>query len=105
MAVYTKLSFEDISNFLENYDIGKLKSFKEIIDGIDNSNFILETDRGRFILTIFEKRINKNDLPFFINVKDHLSSQGICCPSPIKNKSKSIINNILICNRFALGSF
>lgn len=94
MAVYTKLTFEDISEFLQNYNIGKLTSFKEIIDGIDNSNFIIQTDQEKFILTIFEQRINKNDLPFFINLKDHLAKQGICCPKPIANKSGSLINNI-----------
>ncbi len=94
MAVHTKLNFEDISKFLENYNIGKLVSFKEIIDGIDNSNFIIQTDSDKFILTIFESRINKDELPFFINLKDHLSKQDICCPKPIKNNSGSLINNI-----------
>lgn len=94
MAVYTKLNFDDISNFLEDYNIGKLESFTEIVDGIDNSNFIIQTDQSKFILTIFEARIDKNDLPFFINLKDHLSKKGICCPKPIKNKAGSLINNL-----------
>jgi len=94
MAVYTKLNKTDISNFLKNYNIGDLISFKEIIDGIDNSNFIIETSIGKFILTIFESRINKQELPFFINLKKHLSSQGICCPEPIQNKSGHLINDI-----------
>ena len=92
MAVYTKLTSQDISDFLENYNIGKLTSFKEVIDGIDNSNFIIQTDQEKFILTIFEQRINKDDLPFFINLKDHLSKKGVCCPKPIKNKVGSLIN-------------
>lgn len=94
MAVYTKLDFSDIADFLKNYEIGELVSFKEIIDGIDNSNFIIETDSGRFILTIFESRINKDELPFFINLKAHLAAQKVCCPNPIANKNGDLINKI-----------
>lgn len=94
MAVYTKLTFEDIADFLANYDIGNLVSFKEIIDGIDNSNFIINTSNGRFILTIFESRINKSELPFFISLKAHLARKKVCCPKPISNNFGSLINNI-----------
>ena len=75
MAVYTKTSRAEIEKHLENYQLGKLLNFKEIIEGIDNSNFILETEKGRFILTIFESRIKKEDLPFFINFKLHLAQK------------------------------
>ena len=74
MAVYTKLTTQEIQDHLKNYKIGELLEFKEIIDGIDNSNFIIKTTNGRFILTIFEARIDKNQLPFFINFKLHLAS-------------------------------
>lgn len=89
MAVYTKLTKQEIIQHLQNYQLGELISFKEIIEGIDNSNFILETDQGKFILTIFESRIDKNDLPFFVNFKLHLAKKGICCPRPILDKSGS----------------
>lgn len=100
MAVYTKLTFTDIADFLKNYEIGELVSFKEIIEGIDNSNFIIETTKGKFILTIFESRINKNELPFFINLKAHLAKKNICCPKPIANKDANLINQIQ--GKFAL---
>ncbi len=91
MAVYTKIFPEEIKQHLTKYDLGNLVSIKEIIDGIDNSNFILETQKGKFILTIFESRIDKNDLPFFINFKLHLAQKGICCPRPILDNSGSTI--------------
>ncbi|MBM3579616.1 MAG: homoserine kinase [Alphaproteobacteria bacterium] len=91
MAVYTKITSEEIVNHLRNYSIGTLLSFKEILNGIDNSNFILETSEGKFILTIFESRLNENDLPFFINLKLHLAKKGICCPRPIPSNSGSAV--------------
>ncbi len=94
MAVYTRLSKEDIENHLKNYPLGKLIEFKEIVEGIDNSNFILVTEEGKFILTIFESRIQKDELPFFINLKLHLAKKGICCPKPILNNSGEAINDL-----------
>ncbi len=83
MAVYTRLTRPELEQHLQNYSLGKLINFKEIVEGIDNSNFILETEKGKFILTIFESRIAKDELPFFINLKLHLAKRGICCPRPI----------------------
>jgi len=94
MAVYTKISEAEISQHLKKYDLGNLVSLKEIIDGIDNSNFILETQKGKFILTIFESRIDKNDLPFFINLKLHLAKNGIPCPRPILDNSGFAISDL-----------
>ncbi len=95
MAVYTKLDFEEINNFLtKNYNIGSLKNYKEIIAGIDNSNYIIETEQDKFIFTIFESRIKKEDLPFFMNLKKHLSANNISCPKPIFNNKNQIISNI-----------
>lgn len=93
MAVYTKITHADLSVHLRKYSIGELTEFKEIIEGIDNSNFILTTTQGKFILTIFESRINKNELPFFINFKLHLAARGICCPRPIlDNQGQAIVD-------------
>ncbi len=94
MAVYTKISEAEISQHLKKYDLGNLVSLKEIIDGIDNSNFILETQKGKFILTIFESRIDPNDLPFFINLKLHLAKNGILCPRPILDNSGAAISDL-----------
>ncbi|MFT6332873.1 MAG: homoserine kinase type II [Lentimonas sp.] len=95
MAVHTKLTKEEISNFVkENYQIGELISFKEIIDGIDNSNFIIETDKDKFILTLFESRIVPEELPFFMNLKLHLARHQICCPKPVRNNSDDLISTI-----------
>lgn len=86
MAVYTRLTKDEIFEHLKNYDIGEFVDFKEIIAGIDNSNFILQTSKQKYILTIFESRIQKDELPFFINFKTHLAQKSICCPKPILNK-------------------
>ena len=94
MAVYTKIDDQDLEQYLKKYDIGELVKITEIIDGIDNSNFIIETKQNKFILTIFEKRINPADLPFFINLKKHLASKKISCPAPIVDKSGQMINKI-----------
>ncbi len=91
MAVYTKTSEQEIAQHLQNYQLGKLINFKEIIEGIDNSNFVLETQKGKFILTIFESRIDKNALPFFINLKLHLAENAVCCPRPILDNYGSAI--------------
>lgn len=94
MAVYTKLTKEEIQNYLKNYQIGQLLEYSEIVTGIDNSNFLLKTNQGKFILTIFEARIKENELPFFINFKLHLAKKAICCPKPIINNSGEIIGNL-----------
>lgn len=91
MAVFTKLTNSEIASHLRKYSIGEFLSFQEIIAGIDNSNFLLNTTKGKFILTIFESRINKNDLPFFINFKLHLAQNGISCPRPIVDNKGQII--------------
>ncbi len=91
MAVYTKITKDEIVSHLRNYELGEFVSYKEILDGIDNSNFILETTKGKFILTIFESRIDKAALPFFINFKLHLAKKRISCPAPILNNQGSAI--------------
>jgi len=104
MAVHTKLDKAQIEAHLQNYQLKKLINFKEIIEGIDNSNFILETEAGRFILTIFESRINQNDLPFFINLKLHLAQKNICCPRPILD-NKGLVLVDLAQKKSAIVSF
>ena len=77
MAVYTKVSKGEIQSILSKYDLGKLIKYEEIQEGIENSNFKVTTTDGIFILTIYEKRVKEEDLPYFINLMDHLSSHGI----------------------------
>src|SRR5688572_480318 len=86
MAVYTEVSFEELERLLEQYDIGQPLSFKGIAEGIENSNFYLQTDRGAFILTLYEKRVAAADLPFFLGLMEHLAKRGVHCPLPVKTR-------------------
>ena len=83
MAVYTSVSDADLNTFLADYDIGEAVSFKGIAEGVENSNYYLETTSGRYILTLFEKRANPQDLPYFIALKQHLAAHGFACPTPV----------------------
>ena len=87
MAVYTDVSFEDLEGLLSGYDIGAPLSFKGIAEGVENSNFYLQTDRGAFILTLYEKRMKVEDLPFFLGLMEHLQAHGLACPQPVRDKS------------------
>ena len=94
MAVYTELNKEQIISFLKLYKIGKFISFYGITEGIENSNFFLETSEGKYILTIFEKRVGQSDIPFFINIMKYLSSRGFLCPSPIIDIKKNYVQQL-----------
>jgi homoserine kinase type II len=86
MAVYTDVSAEELAEFLSRYEIGELLSFKGIAEGVENSNFLLHTSRGYFILTLYEKRVAVSDLPFFLGLMGHLAGHGISCPQPVMNR-------------------
>jgi homoserine kinase type II len=86
MAVYTDVAADELAEFLSLYDIGELLSYKGIAEGVENSNFLLHTTAGSFILTLYEKRVAKGDLPFFIGLMTHLASHGINCPQPVTNR-------------------
>jgi Putative homoserine kinase type II (protein kinase fold) len=94
MAVYTKLEEQDINGILLNYKLGKLKRFGGIKEGIENTNYSIETEKGKYILTIYEKRVKETDLPFFSNLMVELSKNGFICPKPIPNKENNYISNI-----------
>lgn len=83
MAVYTEVSDEALAAFLQHYDIGALVSFKGIAEGVENSNFLLVTDRGPYILTLYEKRVDPADLPYFLGLMQHLAKHGVTCPLPV----------------------
>jgi homoserine kinase type II len=86
MAVYTDIQAEELTAFLADYDIGELLSYKGIAEGVENSNYLIHTRAGSFILTLYEKRVARGDLPFFIALMEHLARRGITCPQPVKNR-------------------
>ena len=94
MAVYTSIEKDSLSSLLTNYDIGNLKNFEGIVEGVENTNYKITTSKNMFILTIFEKRVNENELPFFIELQKHLSSKKIRCPEPVADKNDQFINKI-----------
>ncbi|MGB7334242.1 MAG: homoserine kinase [Salaquimonas sp.] len=94
MAVYTEVSDEDLIEYLKQYDIGELHSLKGIAGGVENSNYMLTTDAGGYILTLYEKRVNKEHLPFFLGLMEHLSEKGINCPLPVKMKTGEALGQL-----------
>ena len=87
MAVYTHVSSEDLNLFLKDYEIGKLIEYVGISEGVENTNYKLKTEKGSFILTIYEDRVEKKDIPFFLEYMFFLSSNGIKCPLPLRNNN------------------
>ncbi len=85
MAVYTEVADEELIAFLAAYDIGELRSYKGIAEGVENSNFLLHTTKGAFFLTLYEKRVEEKDLPFFLGLMNHVAAKGIRCPVPIRD--------------------
>jgi homoserine kinase type II len=94
MAVYTDVVAEDLAAFLAGYDIGELLAYKGIAEGVENSNFLVHTSRGYFILTLYEKRVAATDLPFFLGLMEHLHARGITCPQPVKNKRGEVLGHV-----------
>lgn len=86
MAVYTEVSDDELEAFLAGYDLGSPLSCKGIAEGVENSNFMLETERGRYILTLYERRTRREDLPFFLGLMEHLSERGVSCPLPVHGR-------------------
>lgn len=94
MAVYTEIPDKDLVDYLKLYEIGELHSLKGIAEGVENSNYLLSTDNGMHILTLYEKRVKKEDLPFFLRLKDHLAENGVVCPRPISMRDGSILGEL-----------
>lgn len=86
MAVYTEVSDEDLEAFIAEYDIGAVLSCKGIAEGVENSNFLVQTEAGSFILTLYEKRVSPADLPFFLGLMEHLAARGLPCPTPLHGR-------------------
>ena len=97
MAVYTEVSDEELAEFLSQYDLGGLVSFKGIAEGVENSNYLLGTGTGTYILTLYEKRVHRDDLPYFLGLMEHLAGQGIACPTPIRGSDGRALREL--CSR------
>jgi homoserine kinase type II len=104
MAVYTDVPDEELRTFIADYAIGEVISCKGIAEGVENSNFLLRTESGTYILTLYEKRVAPADLPFFIALMEHLAAHGIACPTPVKARDGMALRRL--CGRpAALVSF
>ena len=94
MAVYTDVGDEELAAFLATYDLGELLSCKGIAEGVENTNYFLHTSAGSFILTLYEKRVNEADLPFFLGLMEHLSARGLNCPQPVRNRAGQALGRL-----------
>jgi homoserine kinase type II len=94
MAVYTEVTDEALAAFLADYDLGQVLSFKGIAEGVENSNFLMQTQTGRFILTLYEKRVAQADLPFFIGLMEHLAKKGVTCPQPVRSRNGEALGRL-----------
>ncbi|MGJ4967009.1 MULTISPECIES: homoserine kinase [unclassified Bradyrhizobium] len=94
MAVYTDVAADELADFLKTYDIGELLSYKGIAEGVENSNFLLHTTKGSFILTLYEKRVAVDDLPYFLGLMAHLAERGVSCPQPARNRDGAVYSSL-----------
>jgi homoserine kinase type II len=94
MAVYTEVTDEALGAFLADYDLGAVSSFKGIAEGVENSNFLMHTQTGRFILTLYEKRVKEADLPFFIGFMEYLAKKGVNCPQPVRSRKGEALGQL-----------
>ena len=94
MAVYTEVGDSDLVAFAAAYDIGRVLSCKGIAEGVENSNFLLRTERGTFILTLYEKRVAPAELPFFLGLLDHLAAHGLDCPRPVRTRAGAALGRL-----------
>jgi homoserine kinase type II len=94
LAVYTDFSDEEFAGFMAGYDLGAVLSVKGIAEGVENSNYLLSTTSGQFILTLYEKRVDPADLPFFLGLMEHLAARGINCPLPVRNRAGAALGRL-----------
>lgn len=94
MAVYTDISEDELKRFLADYDTGELLSYKGIAEGVENSNFLLHTTRQPLILTLYEKRVDRRDLPFFLGLMQHLAAAGLTCPLPLPRHDGALLGEL-----------
>ncbi|MFN3685626.1 homoserine kinase [Salinarimonas sp.] len=94
MAVYTEVPEDALLAFVGAYDIGEVLSFKGIAEGVENTNYFLHTSAGSYILTLYEKRVREDDLPFFLGLMEHLSTRGIVCPLPVRDRAGRALSRL-----------
>ena len=94
MAVYTEVADEELARFLATYDIGSLLSYKGIAEGVENTNYFLHTTAGSYILTLYEKRVSEADLPFFLDLMQHLAQRGLNCPLPVMSRAGALLGRL-----------
>jgi homoserine kinase type II len=92
MAVYTEVTDEVLASFLQGYDIGAPVAFRGIAEGVENSNYALKTTKADFILTLYEKRVDPADLPYFLGLMEHLAAAALPCPLPVRNRAGDNLN-------------
>ena len=94
MAVYTEVGDEELTRFIAGYGLGDLLSCKGIAEGVENTNYFVHTTKGTFVLTLYEKRVDPKDLPFFLALMEYLSERGVTCPLPVRDREGRILNEI-----------
>jgi homoserine kinase type II len=94
MAVYTEISDDALATFIGQYNLGRVLSFKGIAEGVENSNYLLHAEAGFFILTLYEKRVSVADLPFFLELMEHLAARGLTCPQPVRNRAGDSLGHV-----------
>jgi homoserine kinase type II len=94
MAVYTEVDDGELAAFIGRYDVGELTSYKGIAEGVENSNYLVHTTGGSFILTLYEKRVDPADLPFFLGLMHHLAAAGIPCPTPVETRDGTALGRL-----------
>ncbi len=100
MAVYTEVNDEELARFLAAYDLGEVLSFKGIAEGVENTNYFLHAAGGSYILTLYEKRVREEDLPFFLGLMEHLAENGVTCPQPVRDRAGEALGRV--CGRPAV---
>ena len=94
MAVYTEVGDEELKAFVASYGLGDVLSYKGIAEGVENTNYLVETELGWLILTLYEKRVNPAELPFFLSLMEHLAARGLNCPTPVRDKSGAYLSEL-----------
>src|SRR5436190_2609699 len=94
MAVYTEVSDDDLAQFIASYELGALLSYKGIAEGVENTNYLVHTEKGPFFLTLYEKRVTPADLPFFLGLMEHLAKAGINCPTPVRDADGRMLREL-----------
>jgi homoserine kinase type II len=94
MAVYTEVTDDELAPLIADYGLGELLSYKGIAEGVENTNFLVHTSTGTFILTLYERRVDTADLPFFLGLLEHLNQRGISCPLPVRNRKGEVLTQV-----------